>query len=116
PEWLRDTMEEVLRAINHGVDVQGVCLYPCIDIPDWNSGEWAKIGIFDIEDSKTCERIPCQPYIEELQRWERALNQPERLEVGRVQRPAGQISKIRDYAKRWAAETPGRRPMGVRAA
>jgi hypothetical protein len=68
-EWLRMVMDESLAALNAGVELHGVCLYPFVDIPDWNSGEWAKIGIYDVADDETCGRTPCTPYVEELQRW-----------------------------------------------
>jgi beta-glucosidase/6-phospho-beta-glucosidase/beta-galactosidase len=97
-EWLRDTMEECLIALNAGVDLQAVTLYPCVDIPDWNSGEWAKIGIYDIDDKETCERIPHGPYIDELRRWQQALDQPESVEAdgGRVE-----LEEVRRHAKEW---------------
>jgi beta-glucosidase/6-phospho-beta-glucosidase/beta-galactosidase len=114
-EWLRTTMEESLKALNAGVDLHGVCLYPSVDIQDWQSGEWAKIGIYDIEDAVTCERIPCEPYIEELRRWQHTLDQPEHVEpdglghgVGRVQ-----LDEVRRYAKQWEAQTPGAQRVGA---
>jgi beta-glucosidase/6-phospho-beta-glucosidase/beta-galactosidase len=104
-EWLRDTMEEAMIALNAGVDLQGACLYPCVDIPDWNSGEWAKIGIFDLEDSAECARQPCEPYIQELRRWQKILDTLEYIEpdsfgggLGRVQ-----LEEVRRHAREWAA-------------
>ncbi|HVL40491.1 MAG TPA: hypothetical protein VM328_13960 [Fimbriimonadaceae bacterium] len=100
-EWLRMTMEECFKALNEGVDLQGVCLYPFVDIPDWNSGEWAKIGVFDISDLESCERIAHDPYIEELRRWERVLDQPEHFE------PDGggvQLEEVRRHAREWAVQ------------
>ena len=79
-EWLTMTMEESLRALNSGVDLQGVCLYPCVDIPDWNSGELAQIGIYDLKDTEACERVPCDAYIEELHRWQQILDHPQHVE------------------------------------
>lgn len=102
-EWLAMTMEESLKALNEGIDLQGVCLYPCIDMPDWQSGEWAKIGIFEITDPKEGTRCPCEPYIDELRRWQKILDHPESVEpdglnggLGRVQ-----LSEVRDCARRW---------------
>jgi beta-glucosidase/6-phospho-beta-glucosidase/beta-galactosidase len=113
-EWLRTTMEEAMKALNSGVELHGVCLYPCVDIPDWQSGQWAKIGIYDIEDPKTCERIPCDSYIEELRRWQQLLDQPENVEPdgfghhwGRVQ-----LSEVQKYAREWEARTPGSQKVG----
>lgn len=114
-EWLQMTMEESLKALNSGIDLHGVCLYPCVDIPDWQTQEWAKIGIYDIEDRKTCERIPCDSYIEELRRWQKVLDQPENVEPdgfghhwGRVQ-----LAEVRNYAKEWEARTPGSQTVGA---
>jgi beta-glucosidase/6-phospho-beta-glucosidase/beta-galactosidase len=104
-EWLRSTVEESLKAILDGVSLHGICLYPCVDIPDWQSGEWAKIGVYDIEDKETCERIPHQPYIEELRRWQRILDRPEAMEPdgnGYEYGPV-QLSEVREYAKKHGA-------------
>lgn len=102
-EWLRMVMEESLIALNDGVDLQGVCLFPCVDIPDWNSGEWAKIGIYDIEDRVAFSRVPCDPYIEELRKWigilDRQQNiEPEAMEGGhrRVQ-----LTEVKQKAREW---------------
>ena len=104
-EWLRMTVEESLKAINAGVDLHGICLYPFVDLPDWFNQKWAKIGIYDVADRSSFERVPYDPYIAELRRWQKLLDQPENVEPdgyghqwGRVQ-----LSEVRDYAKRWAA-------------
>jgi len=50
------------------------------------------------------ERVPCDPYIEELRRWQKLLDQPENVEPdgygqrwGRVQ-----LEEVRRYAANWA--------------
>jgi beta-glucosidase/6-phospho-beta-glucosidase/beta-galactosidase len=115
-EWLRTTMEESMRALNSGIDLQGICLYPSVDIPDWQTQEWAKIGIYDIEDRETCERVPCHSYIDELQHWQHTLDQPESVESdgfgeqwGRVQ-----LSEVRKHAHDWEERTPGLQTVGGR--
>jgi hypothetical protein len=102
-EWLRMVMQESLKALNAGIDLQGICLYPCVDIPDWNSGEFAKIGIFDVKDGEECERVACQPYIDELRRWQRMLDHPEDLEADALRRGGRgtvQLSEVRECARR----------------
>jgi beta-glucosidase/6-phospho-beta-glucosidase/beta-galactosidase len=108
-EWLRMTMEESMKALNSGIDLQGVCLYPCVDIPDWQTQKWAKIGIFDIEDRATCERIPCEPYIRELHHWQQVLDQPEHVEPDGFGRTWGrvQLDEVHRHAREWEANTPG---------
>ena len=106
-EWLRMTMEESLKALNAGVDLHGVCLYPFVDVPDWFNQEWAKIGIYDVADKASFERVPCDPYIAELRRWQKLLDQPENVEPdgygqrwGRVQ-----LAEVRSYAAEWAKQS-----------
>jgi beta-glucosidase/6-phospho-beta-glucosidase/beta-galactosidase len=116
-EWLTMTMEESLRALNSGVDLQGVCLYPCVDIPDWNSGEMAQIGIYDLKDTEACERVPCDAYIEELHRWQQILDHPQHVEPDAL-RAGGlgtvQLSEVRRHAREWEAQTPGKQTVGAR--
>jgi beta-glucosidase/6-phospho-beta-glucosidase/beta-galactosidase len=108
-EWLRMTVEESMKAINSGVELHGICLYPCVDIPDWQTQEWARIGIYDINDRETCERVPCESYIEELRRWQKVLDQPEGIEPDGLGHKWGrvQLSEVRKYAKEWEENTPG---------
>ncbi len=107
-DWLRMTMEESLKALNSGVDLQGVCLYPFVDIPDWNSGKLAEIGIFDLEDERGCERVPCDPYIEELRRWQKLLNQYESVDDEfDVNRDGVRLDEVREHARHWEETTPG---------
>jgi beta-glucosidase/6-phospho-beta-glucosidase/beta-galactosidase len=115
-EWLRMTMEESMKALNSGIDLQGVCLYPCVDIPDWQTDEWAKIGIFDIEDRETCERIPCQSYIQELHTWQKRLDQPERVESDSFGNKWGRVEldEVRRHAREWEEKTPGLQRVGAK--
>jgi beta-glucosidase/6-phospho-beta-glucosidase/beta-galactosidase len=113
-EWLQMTMEESMKALNSGIDLQGVCLYPCVDIPDWQTDEWAKIGIFDIEDRETCERVPCDSYIQELRNWQKKLDQPEHVEDDSFGQQWGrvQLDEVRRHAKEWEQQTPGTQRVG----
>ena len=113
-EWLCMTMEESMKALNSGIDLQGVCLYPCVDIPDWQTDEWAKIGIFDIEDRETCERIPCDSYIAELRRWQKCLDQAEHIESDSFGNKWGRVEldEVRQHAREWEKQTPGVQRVG----
>jgi beta-glucosidase/6-phospho-beta-glucosidase/beta-galactosidase len=114
PEWLRMTVEESMKALNSGIDLHGVCLYPCVDIPDWQTQEWAKIGLYDIENRETCERVPCAAYIEELHRWQRILDQPEHVEADAFGQKWGrvQLDEVRNHAREWEESTAGSQRVG----
>lgn len=47
--WLREVHEEVLAAIQIGVPVEGITIYPIIDRPDWDNLEhWHNSGLWDL--------------------------------------------------------------------
>ena len=75
PDWLRDVMHESLAAVDRGIDLHGVCLFPAVDMPDWHTGEWLHNGICDLVDEVgDLRRVPYAPYVDELRRWQRLLN------------------------------------------
>lgn len=82
PDWLNDVVSESLAAVNRGVDLHGVCLFPAVDMPDWGTGEWVKNGIADLEllPSGALMRVPYVPYVEALHGWQRRLNRVTELD------------------------------------
>jgi len=73
--WLKDVMEESLAAVNEGMDLQGICLFPAIDMPNWHTGQWLNNGICDlIEEDGDLRRELHAPYVDELRRWQKELN------------------------------------------
>lgn len=75
PAWLKDVMEESLAAVDRGIDLHGICLFPGVDMPDWHTGQWLHNGICDLVDENgTLKRVPFAPYVDELRRWQRELN------------------------------------------
>lgn len=109
-EWLRMTVEESLKALNAGIDLQGVCLYPLVDVPDWWSQKWAKIGVYDVADNESFERVPCDAYIEELRRWQKLLDQPKSVEPDGYGHQWGRVEldEVRRYAAEWEKGTAAR--------
>jgi beta-glucosidase/6-phospho-beta-glucosidase/beta-galactosidase len=74
PVWLRYVVDEALAALEMGVDLQGICLYPVIDMPDWHGGHFMQFGLWDlVPDGNVLRRVPYQPYLRELQRCQRKL-------------------------------------------
>jgi beta-glucosidase/6-phospho-beta-glucosidase/beta-galactosidase len=48
-KWLTEIAEEVRTAIDNGVPLAGVCIYPILDRPDWdNLDHWHNSGLWDV--------------------------------------------------------------------
>jgi hypothetical protein len=82
PDWLNDIVGESLAAVNRGVDLQAVCLFPAVDMPDWGTGEWVHNGIADLEllPNGSLMRVPYVPYVDALRRWQKRLNRVTELD------------------------------------
>jgi len=67
--WIREVSNEVGRAREAGVCVDGLCLYPIIDRPDWDDLiTWHHSGLWDININNGLKRILCQPMADALLR------------------------------------------------
>ena len=82
PDWLNDMICESLAAVNRGVELHGVCLFPAVDMTDWHKGDWLHMGIADVEELPTgaLMRRPFLPYTEALRRWQQRLNRVTELD------------------------------------
>jgi beta-glucosidase/6-phospho-beta-glucosidase/beta-galactosidase len=99
-EWLRDVMDESLAAVNAGIDLHGVCLFPAVDMPDWHTGKWLHNGIYDlVEAGDELKRVPYEPYITELRRWQQELNRVTTLDTDPYSDPV-ELQDVIDAAKR----------------
>jgi hypothetical protein len=47
PEWFRYIAEEVRRAIQIGIPIQGICLYPILNHPGWEDDRHCFNGLWD---------------------------------------------------------------------
>jgi len=73
--WLRDTVHEALAAVDRGIDLHGICLFPGVDMKDWHKGIWLHNGLCDlVEDSGDLRRVPAEAYCNELRRWQKRLH------------------------------------------
>lgn len=49
-QWLEEISTEVIICEKRGIPIDGICLYPIIDRPDWeNSEHWHNSGLWDIQ-------------------------------------------------------------------
>jgi hypothetical protein len=98
--WLHDVMCESLAAVRRGIDLQGICLFPGIDMPDWHSGEWVHNGIHDlVPQDGDLRRVPDQDYIDELRRWQKELNRVTALDEDPFSDPV-ELQDVIDAAQR----------------
>jgi beta-glucosidase/6-phospho-beta-glucosidase/beta-galactosidase len=51
PAWLRYMCREVLMALEAGVPVEGICLYPIVNHPGWDDDRHCHNGMFDYADA-----------------------------------------------------------------
>ncbi|WP_374473179.1 hypothetical protein [Phenylobacterium sp.] len=79
--WLRDTVQEALAAVDQGIDLHGLCLFPAVDMKDWGKGIWVHNGLADlVEEDGDLRRVPVEAYCEELRRWQKRLNRVTHLD------------------------------------
>ncbi len=94
--WLDDVMQEALAAIDRGIDLHAVCLFPAVDMPDWHTGEWLHSGIADlVPDGDDLRRVPAADYVARLREWQRRLNRVTTLDADPFDNPVD----LRDVAR-----------------
>ena len=74
--WLREVALEVARARARGVPVEGLCLYPILDRPDWDDpNHWHNSGLWDLvrEPDGFLRRVLNAAYADELCELQRRL-------------------------------------------
>src|SRR3712207_4134826 len=89
-DWLKDVMEESLAAVDRGIDLHGICLFPGVDMPDWHTGEWLHNGICDLQpDGDDLRRVLRDPYVQELRRWQKPVNRVPEVDPDPFSGPVG---------------------------
>lgn len=68
--WLRYVCEETRAAIQAGVPVEGMCLYPILNHPGWTDGRHCHNGLWDYPDANGQREI-YEPLARELKRWQK---------------------------------------------
>lgn len=78
--WLDDVAREISVCRARGMPLEGICLYPAIDRHGWDDfSHWHHSGLWDVKAALDAavpalsRRVLCQPYAEQLQRWQQKL-------------------------------------------
>ena len=96
PAWLRYMCREVYTAMQAGVPVEGICLYPIVNHPGWDDDRHCHNGMFDYADDSG-HRDVYDPLAKEL---ERQIHNAEALRAGTT---IEQIEDLDTSALDWAA-------------
>lgn len=76
--WLDHIAAEVAECRHRGIPIAGICLYPLIDRPDWQTHDhWHNSGLWDVPgaDRGDFTRHLNRPYAERLAHWRQALQE-----------------------------------------
>lgn len=75
--WINEVVDEVCIALQAGTPVEGICLYPIIDRPDWeDENHWHNSGLWDLNREKEkWTRILNSEYAAAVQRGQCRLQQ-----------------------------------------
>ncbi len=63
--WKKEMAEEVIQARANGVPIEGICLYPILDRPDWDDPDhWHNSGLWDLlpDENGVLRRVINQEY------------------------------------------------------
>ncbi len=72
PQWLRYIGKEVRDALELGVPLEGVCLYPIVDFPGWGDDRHCEVGLWGNADSNG-DRMLYKPLADELLRQQESI-------------------------------------------
>jgi beta-glucosidase/6-phospho-beta-glucosidase/beta-galactosidase len=78
--WILEIASEVQEARRQGVPLEGVCLYPILDRPDWDDiDRWHNSGLWDLvpDERGTLRRVLNEDYAAALRRAQEIVTLPE---------------------------------------
>ncbi len=71
--WMEQITDDCIKAIEEGVDLKGICIYPVLDRPDWDTFDYIECGIWGYNNEKV--RHVNQQYLETVQSCYAAIDQ-----------------------------------------
>lgn len=74
--WLRYVCSETKAALDRGIPVHGICLYPILNHPGWVDGRHCHNALWDYPDARGHRKIYA-PLAKELRRWQNIFESAE---------------------------------------
>jgi hypothetical protein len=74
---MRYVCQEVAAAMQNGIPIEGICLYPILNHPGWVDDRHCYNGLWDYADENG-EREIYEPLEAEIHRWQQVLDARER--------------------------------------
>jgi hypothetical protein len=75
--WVRYICEEVAAAMEMGIPIEGICLYPIVNHPGWVDDRHCYNGLWDYAEARG-EREIYEPLETEIRRWQQVFDARER--------------------------------------
>ena len=75
--WLRYVCQEVAAAMENGIPIEGICLYPIVNHPGWVDDRHCYNGLWDYADEAGRREI-YQPLEAEIHRWQQVFDAQDR--------------------------------------
>ena len=75
--WLRYVCQEVAAAIESGIPIEGICIYPIMNHPGWVDDRHCYNGLWDYADERG-EREIYEPLETEIRRWQQVFDAHDR--------------------------------------
>jgi beta-glucosidase/6-phospho-beta-glucosidase/beta-galactosidase len=66
PEWFQYIWDETKTALENGIPVEGICLYPIVNHPGWEDNRHCHNGLWDYLNKKN-ERVIFQPLADKIE-------------------------------------------------
>ena len=94
--WLDDIAAQTQQAMQRGVPVEGICLYPAVDRPGWNNlTHWHRSGLWDAIAPDSDDAAAAAPmarrlaadYAAALRRWQKRMGLQHGVRAHRVLSP-----------------------------
>lgn len=75
--WMRYVCQEVAAAMESGIPVEGICIYPIVNHPGWVDDRHCYNGLWDYADERG-ERDIYEPLQAEIHRWQQVFDAHDR--------------------------------------